>query len=161
VIAVTDALQTYCQAGRVVRSRSIPKKLFAAVILLSLSGGVASVARASASETQPVSTVRTNASQPVHHMREHSCCPGVHKILVLPIAVAFPPENVPCREHPCCVIHGSDAPPSLPASGIRGLGLQKSFGEKTGDAFQICFAHNTFRCDAFHAYFSSSMVLRI
>jgi len=137
----------------------IPKKLLAAVILLSLSGGVA---WAAAAETQPALASGTHTGQPVHPMQDHSCCPRIHKAFVPPTAAEFPPQSIPCREHPCCVSHAPDAPPSLPsASGTPGPGTAEAFGDKTGTGFQFRCSHDTFSNTAFHPYPSLSMVLRI
>lgn len=138
---------------------AIPKKLFAAIVMLSLSGAAALPAAATAA--QPASIDRAHASQPVRPMQDHSCCPRVHPALAPPITMEFPPESVPCRERPCCVSQGTDAPAGLPAaSGARGPNLQEAFREKTDLGFQLSLAHDRFST-ALEPYFSSSMVLRI
>ncbi len=74
--AVTDRTASGCQAHWVVTGSAITRKLFAAVVLLSFSGGVVPLAHAAASELKPV-----------HSKQDHSCCPRVHPAFVPPIAV--------------------------------------------------------------------------
>lgn len=121
----------------------------AAVVLLAFSGGFASLAHADA-----------NQARPTHRVPDHSCCPRVHPAFVPPIAVEVPP--LPCRERPCCVSHGQDAPPSLPAtSGTHGPGMQPAFGEKTDTGPALRIANATSSSIVLQPYSSSSMVLRI
>ncbi|MGD1024058.1 MAG: hypothetical protein ABR880_14830 [Candidatus Sulfotelmatobacter sp.] len=127
--------------------------------MLSLSGGA--TLPASATAAQPASIDRSHASQPVRPMQDHSCCPRVHTALTPPIVAEFPAESVPCRERPCCVSQGTDAPAGLPAaSGARGPKIRETFREKTDPGFQLRLTHDSFST-ALQPYFSSSMVLRI
>jgi len=156
---VTDPLPPLCQAVWVLTGSAIPKKLLAAIVMLSLSGGA--TLPASATAAQPASIDRAHVSQPARPMQNHSCCPRVHTALAPPIALEFPPESIPCRERPCCITQGTDAPAGLPAaSGARGPNLRETFREKTDLGLQLRLTNDTFST-ALQPYFSSRMVLRI
>lgn len=154
--AVTECLGSACQADEVV-SWSIPRKWIAG-ILFSVLSGVAPLAHA-ASQPSPAATTTGQPGQP---MPNHSCCPRVHPIEIPPIAAEFPPDSVPCRQHPCCVSHAPDAPPSLPAaSGVRGPSVKEPSNATTSSGFQLRFIRDTFSNARFQPYPSWSVVLRI
>jgi hypothetical protein len=161
VMGVTDRLPLFCQAVQVLTGWPIRRKLFAAIVMLSFSVGPALPARTSDSGPQPASKGSAHASQPPHPTQDHSCCPRVHTALAPPIALEVPPESVPCRERPCCMSQGTDAPAGLPtASGERGSDIRQTFREKTDPEFQLSIAHDS-SSTALQLHSSSSMVLRI
>ncbi len=50
--------------------------------------------------------------------RDHSCCPGLHPKIAIPILVNIAPGPMPCgSDQPCCAKPGPQNPPTLPASG--------------------------------------------
>ncbi|MGA8866406.1 MAG: hypothetical protein WB510_05530 [Candidatus Sulfotelmatobacter sp.] len=78
-------------------------------------------------------------------------------------AFEYLPGSIPCREHPCCVSHGHDVPPTLPvASATQRPGASQASVEKTDPAFgtQRHLVYATFG-SAFQLYSSFNTVLRI
>ena len=160
--AVTDACSCSCQADWVLTGWEISRKLIAAVLLCSLGSGLIALAGITATGPHQHAAAVGHASRPVHHAQDHSCCPRAHVAVVPVVAAEFPPEGIPCRERPCCISHGSDAPPSLPiTSGTSGPSAQQAFGEKTGMRPQLRFAIQSFRNTALLPQVSLNTVLRI
>jgi hypothetical protein len=140
----------------------ISKKLIAAVLSCSLGSGLIALAGITATRPHQHAAAVGHASRQVHHALDHSCCPRAH-VVVVPVVVAeFPLEGIPCRERPCCVSHGPDAPSSFPiTSGTSGrTAAQQAFGEKTGMRVHLRFASQSFR-NILLSQVSLNTVLRI
>jgi hypothetical protein len=90
-------------------------KLIAGVILMSLGLGSAPIALAAAK----VSRLLTSPEQPKRSSSpDHSCCPGFHASMLMPLFVALTPvRQMPCGDrHPCCAKQRSENVPALTAS---------------------------------------------
>src|SRR3974390_1392996 len=87
-------------------------RLIAALILVSLLWWSIPAAFASSATT----LAQDQTTQPSSNTHDHSCCPGAHARFIPPLFVKPGPAPIPCEEHPCCVKHGPENPPSLPGT---------------------------------------------
>lgn len=90
------------------------KRFIAAAVLASLA--LWSVP-ASLASTQPGSSISEKPAEQIASAHDHSCCPGFHSRIVLPLFVAPAPAEMPCGEqHPCCAKQTPQNLPALPAA---------------------------------------------
>jgi hypothetical protein len=90
-------------------------KLIAAAILMSLGLGSPPIAFAAAN----VSRFLTSHEQAKRSsIPDHSCCPGFHATMLMPLFVALTPgPQMPCGDrHPCCAKQRPESGPALSAS---------------------------------------------
>jgi hypothetical protein len=90
-------------------------KLIAAAMLMLLALGSAPVAFAAANLARLLSSQEQakRSSSP-----DHSCCPGFHASMLMPLFVALTPvPQMPCGDrHPCCAKQRPERGPALAAS---------------------------------------------
>src|SRR3954454_22843783 len=90
-------------------------KLISAVMLISLALGSAPIALAAANVSLLLSSQQQakRSSSP-----DHSCCPGFHASMLMPLFVALTPvPQMPCGDrHPCCAKQRPERGPALAAS---------------------------------------------
>src|SRR3954466_5174527 len=90
-------------------------KLIAAVMLISLALGSAPIALAAANVSLLLSSQQQAKRTP---SPDHSCCPGFHVSMLMPLFVALTPvPQMPCGDrHPCCAKQRPESSPALAAS---------------------------------------------
>jgi hypothetical protein len=90
-------------------------KLIAAAMLMLLALGSAPVAFAAVNVARLLSSQEQakRSSSP-----DHSCCPGFHASMLMPLFVALTPvPQMPCGDrHPCCAKQRPESSPALAAS---------------------------------------------
>lgn len=106
-MSITDQPLSLCQATEMCR------RLIAAGILASLTWWSLPVG--------PVLPMPFHTGRMARHSvgvgPDHSCCPGVHLRLVVPVPAQSQPAGMPCGdEHPCCARQRSGNPSFLPAA---------------------------------------------
>jgi len=110
-------------------------KLIAAAMLMLLALGSAPVAFAAANVSRLLSSQEQakRSSSP-----DHSCCPGFHASMLIPLFVALTPvPRMPCGDrHPCCAKQRPERGPALAASTRLyppdANGIATDTGERTG-----------------------------
>jgi len=139
------------------------EKFIAAVVLASLA--LWSVPAAFASTLHPGSSISEKPAEQIASGRDHSCCPGFHSRIVLPLFVTPAPAEMPCGDqHPCCAKPAPQNSPALPAAGptVRpgSEGAPVAIADQYGDGRARIAAEATGR-NPFQPYSVRSTVLRI
>ena len=132
------------------------KRVLAALVLASVACWNVPLAMA---HTSPA---KDSPSPAVH---DHSCCPGSHARLALPVLITTPaPMNMPCGEnHPCCMKQapsGNAALPALNRISRPDWSRESVEGNAASVSRRTMPAENTERA-AFDLYLLRSTVLRI
>lgn len=129
-------------------------KIIAAVMLVSLCAGIAPVALALPHADLPQMVQPTGATN-----HDHSCCPGLHTLIVTEQFVTAARPAMPCGEnHPCCAKRAPGSPASLPAvNGAGRSGVEETQSWIYDPLFQ---SNHGFRCTSANMAFLPSSIAR-